>query len=143
VKGMVAGEPIKAGGASKEYDEGFEKAFGEPDAKFPRGRRFVWSTTEKRLVPAGFVEEKKALDAPVMAGRFYENTKSPIDGADIGSRKRHQTYMRDRNLAPSDDFKGVWAKEGEMKRRIREEGILPDRTRRDDVGRALHKLAPE
>lgn len=141
MKGMVAGEPIKSMGPSKEYDRGHEQTFGEPKP-FPRGRRFVWSTTEKRLVPAGYVEEKKALDAPILAGRFYENTKSPIDGADIGSRRKHQVYMRDRGLAPADDFKGVWADKQKERAQIAE-GRLPDRTRRDDVGRALHKLHPE
>ena len=112
------------------------------------GRKFVYRPKDPNASPNGFVEitaevvETRALDAPVLAGRFYENTKSPIDGADIGSRKRHQTYMKDRGLAPSDDFKGVWADRQKERAQIAE-GRLPDRTRRDDVGRALHRLHPE
>lgn len=112
------------------------------------GRKFVYRPGDPNASPNGFVEitaetvEKRALDAPILSGRFYENTKSPIDGADIGSRRKHQVYMRDRGLALADDFKGVWA--GKQKERAQiAEGRLPDKTRRDDVGRALHKLHPE
>ena len=133
---------IKTGPLTKEYEAGHEKAFGPPDPKFPRGRRFVWSTTEKKLIPAGMVADRRALDAPICMDRFYENTRSPIDGADIGSRRKHQTYMRDRNLAPSADFTKEWAKAREVRAQVAE-GRLPDKSRRDDIGRALHKLAPE
>ena len=142
MKGMVVGEPIKSMGPSKEYDEGHEKTFGEPKP-FPRGRRFVWSTTEKRLVPAGYVEEKRALDAPVMVDRFYENTKSPIDGADIGSRRKHREYMKARNLTVASDLSSTWARQDAARERLRKEGALPDKSRREDIGRALHKLHPE
>ena len=111
-------------------------------------RRFVYRPGHPDASPNGFVEitaevvETMALHAPINAGRFYENTASPIDGADIGSRRKHQTYMRERNLAPADDFSGVWASKQKERAQIAE-GRLPDRSRRDDIGRALHKLHPE
>lgn len=113
------------------------------------GRKFVYRPKDPNASPNGFVEitaetvETRALDAPVMMDRFYENTKSPIDGRDIGSRRKHREYMKENNLAPSDDFKGAWAKAQEDRRRIAVEGRLPDKTRREDVGRALHRLHPE
>jgi hypothetical protein len=112
-------------------------------------RRFVYRPTDPAANERGFVEitaevvEKRALDAPVLAGRFYENTASPIDGADIGSRRKHETYMREKNLALASDFSQVWAGQNEKRERLRREGHLPDRSRREDVGRALHKLYPE
>ena len=111
-------------------------------------RRFVYRPGDPAANERGFVEitaetvETMALNAPVLAGRFYENTRSPIDGADIGSRRKHQTYMRDRNLAPSSDFSGVWAAKQQERAQVAQ-GRLPDRSRRDDIGRALHKLHPE
>jgi hypothetical protein len=111
-------------------------------------RRFVYRPGDPNASPNGFVEilfettEKKALHAPICAGRFFENTSSPIDGADIGSRKKHENYMRERNLALASDFSGVW-NEARKGREGIAQGRLPDKTRRDDVGRALHKLYPE
>jgi hypothetical protein len=139
---MVAGEPIKSMGPSKEYDQGHEKTFGEARPDFPRGRRFRWDPELKRLVPAGMVQEKLALVAPINSGRLYENTAA-TDGTDIGSRAKHREYMKRHNLTTADDFKGTWARQEKERERIRKEGVLPDRTRRDDVGRALHKHRPE
>jgi hypothetical protein len=73
------------------------------------GRKWVYRPGHPDASPNGFVEitaaatEARAVDAPILTGRFYENTKA-IDGADIGSRRKHQTYMKDRGLAPTNDF---------------------------------------
>jgi hypothetical protein len=112
------------------------------------GRKFVYRPKDPNASPNGFVEitaetrETRALDAPINTGRFYENTSSPIDGADIGSRKRHENYMRERNLTLASDFSGVWNKAKAQRDGVAQ-GRLADKTRRDDVGRALHKLYPE
>ena len=138
-KGMVAGQPIQSGTLTKEYEKGHERVFGKPDSAFPRGRRFVWNTVEKRLVPAGYVEDRKALDAPVMAGRFYENAKSPIDGSDIGSRSRHRDHMKRHNVTTADDFKGEWNKADRDREQIRKGGY-DAKSRREDVARAWHQV---
>lgn len=140
-KGMVAGKPIQTDALTKEYAEGHERTFGERPA-FPRGRRFVWSATEKRLVPWSPDMERRALDAPICVDRFYENTKT-TEGVDIGSRRKHRDYMKATGLTTADDFKETWKRETELRKRIATEGILPDKTRREDVARALHKHRPE
>lgn len=108
-------------------------------------RKFVYRPKDPNANKNGFVEitqevvEKRAIDAGVLSGRFYENT-STVEGEDIGSRRKHQEYMKRNNLAPADDFAGLWSKETEKRRQIALEGVLPDKSRRDDIGRALYKL---
>lgn len=73
------------------------------------GRKWVYRPSSPEADKNGFVEitasasETRAVDAPILTGRFYENTKT-TDGVDIGSRRKHRTYMKDRGLAPADDY---------------------------------------
>ena len=136
-KGMVAGKPITSDAVTKEYEDGHARTFGEP-RPFPRGRRFRWDPGLKKLVPAGYVDEPRAVSAPVMAGRFYENTKA-VDGTDIGSRRKRNEYMRQRNLADTGDFKGVWEQAAKERESI-QKGEHDRRARRDAVGRAIYEL---
>ena len=116
----------------------------------------------------GFVEESelgewrapRAVDAPIMAGRFYENTASPLDGTDIGSRQKHRDYMREKGLTTADDYvAGVsrdesgpkvhlgetWTKAEAERRRVRA-GDFDHADRREAIGRAalnIHKQGTE
>ena len=137
-KGSVAGQPIRTGDLTSEYEEGHERTFGQPDPKFPRGRRFKWDPWQKKLVPAGFVDEGKALDAPLLCGRFYENT-SATDGTDIGSRRKHREYMRRNNLTTADDYKEAWSKAAQEREAVRK-GEHDRKERREAIGRALYEL---
>ena len=138
-KGMVAGQPIQTGALTKEYEKGHERTFGKPDADFPKGRRFVWDPVSKKLVLAGTVAEQRALDAAVLAGRFYENVKSPIDGTDIGSRARHREHMKRHNVTTADDFGREWAKAEKDREQIRNGGY-DSKGRREDVSRAWDRI---
>lgn len=80
---------------------------------------------------------EKALHAPIMVDRFYENTKAP-DGTDIGSRRKHREYMRANNLTTVDDFKGTWDRAAKEREVIRE-GKHDRRERREAIERALYK----
>lgn len=113
-------DDIKTRPQTKEYDEGYDRTFGK-DRRPVRGR-WIWDEREQRLVEASeYRAAERALDAPIMVDRFYENTVSPIDGTDIGSRRKHRDYMRAHGLAPADDFKGTWAeKERERERAFRD-----------------------
>lgn len=136
-RGSVAGKPIQTGTVTKEYEEGFQRIFGEPK-QGQKGRRWRWDTKLGKLVPAGFVEDRQAIHAGVMAGRFYENTKA-LDGTDIGSRRKRTEYMRQRNLADTGDFKGVWEKADKERQSIRS-GDFDRKARREAVGRAWYEL---
>jgi hypothetical protein len=73
------------------------------------GRKWVYRPGHPDASPNGFVEitqvqtEEKAVNAPILMDRFYENTKA-TDGTDIGSRRKHRDYMKATGLAPTSDF---------------------------------------
>jgi len=85
----------------------------------------------------GHTVEKRALDAPILSGRFYENVAA-TDGSDIGSRKRHREYMKRHNVTLSSDFTQQWAKQGEQRERMRA-GDFDHKSRKEAIERALYQ----
>ena len=109
--------------------------------------RYVYKPDHPKASQFGFVavvdldyalEEKQALHAPILSGRFYENTAA-TDGVDIGSRKRHREYMKQRGLAMADDFKGEWATAAKEREAIRK-GTNDRRERRETIERIIHQI---
>jgi hypothetical protein len=76
-------------------------------------RRFVYRPGHEKASSNGFVEvtpdvsiepiEEKALHAPILTGRFFEN-QSTIDGKDIGSRTKFKNYMKEAGVTHSSDY---------------------------------------
>jgi hypothetical protein len=97
----------------------------------------------------GEYEAPLALNAPVMVDRFYENTSVPVyengqvKQVDIGSRKRHREYMRQRGLTTMDDFDkpgGEWERAAKEREQM-SQGIFPDaRERRMELGRIAYEV---
>lgn len=91
-------------------------------------------------------EANEAKNAPVMAGRFYENTSiitadekgKPLK-VDIGTRMKHRDYLRRTGLATADDFKESWKPEV-MARAKRADELRDDRDRHETVGRNLYEV---
>jgi hypothetical protein len=79
------------------------------------------------------MDPPKALFAPIMVDRFYENTKA-TDGTDIGSRAKHREYMKRNNLTTIDDFSDEW-----RSRRKAEVERSDQRERRDILARETYK----
>jgi hypothetical protein len=131
-RGMVVNESIQSQAATDEFREAHDRIWG--DKPVQRGR-WIWDEQAQRLVRAeDYVPPSLAVDAPVMVDRFYENTRA-TDGTDIGSRRKHRQYMKDRGLAPADDFSpGYYAKLNAEKKRDQ------DRNRRETLARALYKI---
>jgi hypothetical protein len=131
-RGMVVGEAITSQANTKEFADGYERTFG--DRKPQRGR-WVWDEQARKLVPADeYVAPERAVDAPILSGRFYENTAT-TDGVDIGSRQKHRAYMRDRGLAPADDFSPGYYE------RIRKQSQEQHRKeRREAIARRLYEI---
>jgi hypothetical protein len=112
--------------------------------------RYIYRPNHPKASANGFVSEmdlgsyeqpKLATNATVMVGRFYENTKAP-DGTDIGSRKRHRQYMKERGLTTADDFAQSWANAEKERLRVRQEGRMPQsKERREALERAVYKIA--
>jgi len=134
MRGTAAGEPIVSQARTREFDEGYDRTFG--DHPPIRGK---WVMTPHGLVPADeYVPESRALDAPVMVGRFYENMTAQ-DGTDISTRARHRAYMREKGLTTIDDYKGEWAKAQEKRAEIAQ-GKMPSKTRREAIARKMYEI---
>jgi hypothetical protein len=110
-------------------------------------KRYVYRPSHPKASPNGFVAiedlgweqapERLAKDAPIMAGRFYENTAA-TDGTDIGSRRKHREYMKARGLTTMDDYRGTWKQAAKE----REKEFSPEwdqKQRREDVARAWYE----
>jgi hypothetical protein len=108
--------------------------------------RWVQDGADSQRATGPVTEE--ARNAPVMVDRFYENTSVPVyengqvKQVDIGSRKRHREYMRQRGLTTADDFDkpgGEWERAAK-EREQRAKGIFPDaRERRQELGRIAYE----
>ena len=107
--------------------------------------RYVYRPGHPKASPNGFVSaadldidtESLAVNAPILVGRFYENT-SATDGTDIGSRSKHREYMKRHGLAMESDFKREWAKAESHREAIRT-GEVDKRERREAVERAIYQ----
>jgi hypothetical protein len=131
-RGTVVGEPVVSQAQNRAFDDGWERMEHRDDGR--RGR-FVWDPVQQRLVRPSERVEERAVDAPILSGRFYENTKA-LDGSDIGSRAKHRDYMRAHGLAPADDFSPGWY-EGERKKAADQ----AKRERREVIERAFYEIA--
>jgi hypothetical protein len=131
-RGTVSGETPTSQAATPEYRENHNRVFGERQ-QGQRGR-WIWDESVGRLVRAeDYVPQSRAIDGPVMVDRFYENTVS-TDGVDIGSRRKHRAYMKERGLAPADDFSpGYYARLKKDQKRAQ------DAARRDTIARAVYQ----
>ena len=106
------------------------------------GRKWVYKpghpdANERGFVEIGLVqpdEPKVALFAPIMMDRFYENTKA-TDGTDIGSRRKHRAYMKEKGLAPADDFSDAW-----RQKEKRNEELRDQKERRETIARAFWEV---
>jgi len=98
------------------------------------GKRYRWNTETKQLELVGLVDESQAINAPILMDRFYENTAA-TDGVDIGSRRKHREYMKQRDLAPSSDFSPSW-----YAKQKRTEVLETNKIRREDVSRATYEV---
>ena len=111
--------------------------------------RWIYKPSHPKANARGFVAEAdlsidpspKAINAPILSGRFYENMKA-TDGTDIGSRKRHREYMKMHGLTTADDFKSQWQSAEAERQRVREEGRMPtDAKRREALERGMYRIA--
>jgi len=139
-RGMVNGEPIVSQAQTKAFDEGFERTFGA-DRKVERGR-FIYDPELGRCVPAAEYHERRALDAPVMAGRFYENVVA-TDGTDIGTRAKREEYMRKNGLADPSDFTQHLAQKRAERDRFYQTGFgtaEQEKSAKQAADRALHEI---
>jgi hypothetical protein len=73
----------------------------------------------------------RAMDAPIMSGRFYENTKA-TDGTDIGSRSRYRDYLKRTGYTNSSDYPPEY-----MEKKKRERELSDHKERREVIAKAF------
>jgi hypothetical protein len=99
-RGMVAGQPIKTTAQTREFDEGFDRTFGE---RKPHRGRFRYDPERKECVPL----DADWDDAPRSTGDLgkfqYDNLRA-TDGTDISSRTKRREYMKANGYADPTDF---------------------------------------
>lgn len=106
------------------------------------GRRYFYRPDHPKASPNGFVAQedlgweapKEAKFAPIMVDRHYENMAA-TDGTDIGSRRKHQEYMKRNNLTVSADFSQSYYENVK-----KSEQRANEKDRREAVGRALYEV---
>lgn len=135
-KGMVAGQPIQTGAQSKEFDEGYERIFGA-DRKPVRGR-FVYDAEAGEMVEIGADWSDTPRRAQTATEELTYGGVKALDGTDISSKRKRREWMKQKNLADADDFKGTW--ESAAKERARYyQGTHDTREIRETVGRAMYE----
>lgn len=120
------------------YRENYERIHGEKPIQ--RGK-WVWDNVRGELVPAheyGLKTEPE-VRTEISTDRHYENIGA-TDGTDIGSRRKHQEYMKRHGLTLADDFKGEWNK-AEQSREKFYRGDFDHNARRDALGRAMYEAS--
>lgn len=132
-RGMVAGEPIVSQAGTDAYRDGYERAFGS--GRVQKGR-WVWDDARKEMVRAeDYVPEPLALNAPIIADRIHEGTRSPIDGADIGSRAKRRQHMKAHGVEDATDASPAY-----MERRRQDNERERDRRVESAADSAVRKL---
>lgn len=136
-KGMVAGQPIKTGAATKEFDEGYERIFG-PDRKPVRGRWRYDAAQGKCVDIDAEWNDAEARAQTTTEGLVYGHERAP-DGTDISGRAKHRDYMKRNGLAMVGDFTEHWAKAEKERARVLS-GDADSKATKETIGRELHKL---
>lgn len=75
---------------------------------------------------------------PLFGDGYMDGTRSPLDGADIGSRTKRREYMKVRGLVDAADYSGTWEKAAQHRSAI-QTGVVDKNERRAQVARAMEK----
>jgi hypothetical protein len=132
MRGTAANEPVVSQAATPAFREGHDRVFG--DRPVQRGK-WVFDTRIMKMVPADeYVPPHENHGLMVMTDRYYEGTVSPIDGSDIGSRRKRREHMKEHGLVDHDDAKSeARIVQQEFQRRT-------DRERHEALGRAIYEV---
>jgi hypothetical protein len=133
-RGTVVGENVVSQASTPEYTAGHERIFGK-DKPIGRGR-WVWDTAAQRLIPMEeYVPPLQAKNASIIADRIHEGVISPIDGTDIGSRRKRREHMKQHDLVDAGDVPSSY-----IERKAKERERNDDRSRRLAMQAAARKL---
>lgn len=102
------------------------------------GRRWVYRPGHPKANQRGFVAwedlgppAEVAVNAPILSGRFYENTALQ-DGSIVNSRRQYKNYMERKGVTSSSDYSPEW-----FKKKRDEIQKQADTDRREAITRAV------
>ena len=117
MRGTANGEPVVSQAGTETFRSEYDRIFGE---RVPKRGRWVQDPETGELVDAAsYAPPERAIDAPVLAGRFYEGTRLPT-GEVVQSRAQYREHLRAKGLTNASDFSPGYF-EGVKRDRDREE----------------------
>lgn len=125
-------DEIRTRPVTHEFEEGFDKTFGNHLRANRKPGRTVYVWRDGKLVEVG-EDWVEAPRPPVFGDSHYDGMRA-TDGTDISSRTKHREYMKANGLALASDFTETWA--SAEKRRSQPQR---DSERREQIGRALYE----
>ena len=105
-------------------------------------RRYVYREVEPGKVQAFEVtpDHEPPARIELSTDRHYEGLRA-TDGADIGSRRKHQEYMRVNGLAMAEDYKQHWDKKAQERAEFFTNGSAREHAElREDINRAAYHV---
>jgi len=133
MRGTAANEAVVSQAATDAFRRGYAKAIGEKPIQ--RGK-WVFDPRVMKLVRAeDYVPPHENHGLMVMSDRYMEGTISPVDGSDIGSRKKRRRHMLEHNLVDHDDYSPQWR--ANLHKQWEREA---DRERHEAMGRAIYEV---
>jgi hypothetical protein len=133
---MVAGQAITTQAVTKDFEEGFERTFGE--RKLERGR-FRYNPETGQCEPLGSDWTDTERKAKTVTEEVVYGKLQATDGTDLSSRRKHRDYMKANNLSLATDFKEHWKKAERERERVLS-GEADTKERKEIIGRTLHEL---
>jgi hypothetical protein len=132
MRGTAAGERVVSQANTEGFGSGYDRVFGD---KPPKRGRWVWDASRGELVPVSeYRAHERAIDAPIMVDRFYENQVMQ-DGTPVGSRRRYANYLREKGVTHGSDFSDAF------RENVRKQDELAnDKQIRETVGKTWYDL---
>jgi hypothetical protein len=127
MRGTAAGERVVSQAQTRAFDKGYEQSnLGKRKQSRERGKWILDPRTGKLVRPWEYQggQAELAKDAPIVSGRFYEETApSPIDGSEINSKRKYQEHMRRNGVTHASDYKGAWARSAKEREDAHKAGL--------------------
>lgn len=130
-RGMVAGQAITTQAQTAEFDEGYERIFG--DKRKPCRGRFIYRDGQAINVDEGWTDAEQRAQTGTEE-LTYGGVRA-TDGTPINSRKKHAEYLKQNGLCMAGDFSDGWRENHRSSEDRKETKQI-----REIVDRATHKV---
>lgn len=133
-RGTANNEPVVSQAQSKSWDDHFDQI--QWSGSKERGTWVLDPRSGKLVRPWEYVSSDSQDSARnhVLTDRHYEGTSSPIDGSDIGSRRKRREHMRAHGVIDANEAH----QDGQRNRREFKERLSKDR--REALSKTLRQI---